>query len=673
VDFNAGGGSPLLDGLTQHLVALKNALVVGDQIVVPPEMDQMPANQTFTVNGQLVPELDIPVGSYDVFNIANIGNNAFFMLHVFDQTGGAQVANPWTVIGRDGNPYVNAEGGGLGATPPGRRWSAILTPRIVAGNAVPGTYILRTNGFNDGTNVWPPKDLLRINFVGAPIMPAPVAPVAVGQAMNAPNQNFVDLRNVPADQIAAIRQVVFDVEGNIFTINDAQFPNNPTFQPRLNTVEEWWLSNPSINDHPFHLHVNPQQIVVGGPNQPNGLAVYQDVINVPKNTPTSNPIKIRIQFLDYLGEFVYHCHRVDHEDMGMMALTNIIPEAPIYAVGANAQADPLVKVFNPFSPTPDVPIVQFNAFPPTFRGGVNVSVGDVNGDGVYDVIVAKATKKTQVRVIDGTKLNLLPPVSGIIPAEALLGSFIAYHDTAASGVFVGAGYYDGDDKADVITGPGRGSPPLVKVVDIGKLNGIDKPINQAALLDSFLAFGNNFLGGVRVAVDDIQGDGRFDIVAGKGPGSDPRVRVFTGLDNALIANFLAYEESFRGGVYVGTGNVTGTAFADIITGRGEGGDSLVKVFANVFEDGMMAHGRAHSGHEVHNQAAMPLDLEEICCFLAYGQGYTGGVRVTSLQTQISTTDMSGTFDYSIDFIVTTRATGDGTNPSRFPMPMDCIC
>ena len=44
----------------------------------------------------------------------------------------------------------------------------------------------------------------------------------------------------------------------------------------------------------------------------------------------------RDDFEDYLGEFVYHCHRVDHEDDGMMALVNVIPQAPFYAVGANA-------------------------------------------------------------------------------------------------------------------------------------------------------------------------------------------------------------------------------------------------------------------------------------------------------------------------------------------------
>ena len=73
---------------------------------------------------------------------------------------------------------------------------------------------------------------------------------------------------------------------------------------------------------------------------PDGLPLYQDVVNVPAGTTEASPVKIRIQFLDYLGEFVYHCHRVDHEDMGMMALTNVIPEAPIYAVGANAQSTP---------------------------------------------------------------------------------------------------------------------------------------------------------------------------------------------------------------------------------------------------------------------------------------------------------------------------------------------
>ena len=60
----------------------------------------------------------------------------------------------------------------------------------------------------------------------------------------------------------------------------------------------------------------------------------------------------------------------------------------------------------------------------------------------------------------------------------------------------------------VITGPGLGHPPVVKItVDTG----------QGTDTVNLLAYSSNFLGGVRVAVGDVNGDGVADIITGPGP------------------------------------------------------------------------------------------------------------------------------------------------------------
>ena len=84
---------------------------------------------------------------------------------------------------------------------------------------------------------------------------------------------------------------------------------------RIGTVEEWVVRNSSPMDHPLHLHVWPMQVV-----QRDGLAVaaptWQDVVNVPAHSQ----VTVRIAFDRFAGRTVFHCHILDHEDLGMMGV-----------------------------------------------------------------------------------------------------------------------------------------------------------------------------------------------------------------------------------------------------------------------------------------------------------------------------------------------------------------
>jgi hypothetical protein len=78
-------------------------------------------------------------------------------------------------------------------------------------------------------------------------------------------------------------------------------------------------------------------------------------------------------------------------------------------------------------------------------------------------------------------------------------------------------------------------------------------INQH-VIDDFNAYSSAFTGGVRVAGVDVTGDGKWDILtgpgaAGSGPGPVPRL--FRATDNVMLAQWVAYDLAFLGGVYVG--------------------------------------------------------------------------------------------------------------------------
>ena len=105
-----------------------------------------------------------------------------------------------------------------------------------------------------------------------------------------------------------------------------------------------------------------------------------------------------------------------------------------------------------------------------------------------------------------------------------------------------------------------------------------------ALKFEFLAYDAAFHGGVRVAIGDINGDGVPDIVTTPGPGGGPHVRVFDGRDGTNLpgpgGNFFAYESTFTGGLFVACMETAANGQSQIVTMPDVGGGPLLKQFDN---------------------------------------------------------------------------------------------
>src|SRR5262245_39312188 len=126
------------------------------------------------------------------------------------------------------------------------------------------------------------------------------------------------------------------------------------------------------------------------------------------------------------------------------------PATPIaLVVGVGAGAPPQVVAYDEFGRE----VLRFNAFDPSFNGGVRVARADVNGDGQTDVIAAAGPGGgPHVKVFDGA-------------TGALLREFFAYGGSFYGGVFVDAADLNGDGRAEIVTGAGAGGAPHVKVFD----------------------------------------------------------------------------------------------------------------------------------------------------------------------------------------------------------------
>jgi hypothetical protein len=238
---------------------------------------------------------------------------------------------------------------------------------------------------------------------------------------------------------------------------------------------------------------------------------------------------------------------------------------------------------------------------PGFLGGVTTAVGDVNGDGIADVIVGAGPGAPggHVKVFDGQ-------------TGAELMSFMAF-DGFLGGVTVAAGDVNGDGKADVIVGAGPGAPGgHVKVFDGG----------TGQVLQSFFAFAG-FAGGVTVAGGDVNGDGYSDVIVGAGWGAPGgHVKVFDGRTGAELVSFMAFG-GFAGGVTVAAGDVNGDGYSDVIVGAGAGAPGgHVKVFdvrAGTILQSFMAFDGFAGGVSV---AAYDADLDGLAD-VAVGAGPSG--------------------------------------------------
>ncbi|QEL19098.1 putative chromosome segregation protein [Limnoglobus roseus] len=231
----------------------------------------------------------------------------------------------------------------------------------------------------------------------------------------------------------------------------------------------------------------------------------------------------------------------------------------LFACGAGEGGGPRVSVF---AQVGGQPLFDFFAFDPNFRGGVRVAVADLNGDGIPDLVATPgATPPGQVpllplvRVFDGRTMGLM-------------SEFLAYDRTWTGGIHVAAADRTRQGRGIVVTGADVGAGPHVRAFDI----------NTGKELASFFAYDQNYRGGVRVALGDVDGDGLPDIVTAPGSQHPPQIKIFSGSNSRVIADFLAYDRNHTVGSWVATADLTKNGRADVIVGPDINGSGLVRVF-----------------------------------------------------------------------------------------------
>ncbi len=107
-----------------------------------------------------------------------------------------------------------------------------------------------------------------------------------------------------------------------FQINYSAFNPSRIRYLQLGATEQWVLSTVG-SPHVFHIHVNPFQV---GRTAPDGTqeTVWKDTQLI----PADSTINMYTHYTDFIGQFVIHCHILDHEDLGMMEVVEVIGANP---------------------------------------------------------------------------------------------------------------------------------------------------------------------------------------------------------------------------------------------------------------------------------------------------------------------------------------------------------
>lgn len=180
----------------------------------------------------------------------------------------------------------------------------------------------------------------------------------------------------------------------------------------------------------------------------------------------------------------------------------------------------------------------FRPFGTGFKGMLAISVGNVDRDAPWEIAVGR----------EGSDEAALFEQNGTQRAK-----WHAYVPAFKGGVSVAIGDLDGDGLREVVTGAGPTGGPHVRVF---KTDG-------QLWSKGFFAFDARERGGVSLAVGDLNGDGKDEIVAGSGQGTIPRVRIFSS-NGFMIREFTLDRTPSARGVNVSLADVDGNGSFEIL-------------------------------------------------------------------------------------------------------------
>ena len=338
--------NPIVAGLPQRVIVVRDNQPVNPpprplhkpRVSKPADDDaaaDLSVNYIPTGGPAFIPALfEMKPGEKQFWRIVNSAAVSILDLHLtYDG-----VDQPLKIVALDGVPLGSQNGSGEPKTltlthllmPPAGRAEIIVNgpgPDVkVAGLA---TALVDTGPGGDPDPARPLFNIVQTES-GSSLRKVTTVPASSGPP---PPQRFHDLdKAIPA----ANRKLYFSEDDQFFYITVAgqtPRPYSPDAPPAITTTqgstEDWVIENRSNENHEFHIH-QIHFLLMERNGKPVGAKQAQilDTVDLPywSGTGPYPSIKVRMDFRGPdIGDFVYHCHILDHEDGGMMAIIRVLP------------------------------------------------------------------------------------------------------------------------------------------------------------------------------------------------------------------------------------------------------------------------------------------------------------------------------------------------------------
>jgi FtsP/CotA-like multicopper oxidase with cupredoxin domain len=276
-----------------------------------------PAGQVFgregqhvLVNGRRHPTLKARAGAWQRWRIVNTAKSRFFLLDMDGQ--------PFTVIGTDGGLQERPVEEATVLVTAGERLDVLVRPTGKPGSALVLRAMLYNRGYGS-VQYRDVEDLLTIEFsADAPVPQRPLP--AIARAITPPSKDGAT--RVPV--VLTLPPAGTDGKSE-FRVNGVPYWQAKPFLAKLGETQLWTIHNDSEWDHPFHLH-GFFFLPLDEKDEPIKPLSWKDTLNIPMKSYA----RFLVVFDERPGEWMFHCHILDHAEGGLMGTVlvgDVVPTA----------------------------------------------------------------------------------------------------------------------------------------------------------------------------------------------------------------------------------------------------------------------------------------------------------------------------------------------------------